>query len=291
MTSRRRSQRASRLGPNVAVAGRQARLGDLIGTIRPLTARSVLATALLGASEPRLQVGELIAAASLFGIGPGATRTCLSRMAANGELTSDNGSYALAGRLIERRHRIDEAARHAESASRRWDGTWEMAVVLLERRDAADRLELRKAAKALHLAEIREGVWIRPSNLDPRRLPISRAVLDRQCVHFHEARSNISVDGVRSLFSIDEWSRDAKRLILAMEDELDASRAASGDDTKAILTYEFMLSIAVVRHLQLDPLLPAAFLPQDWPASMLRSTYRGLDDAFQWRMKRALRHR
>ena len=44
---------------------------------------------------------------------------------------------------------------------------------LLHRRSAADRLELRKAALALHLAELREGVWIRPENLDPQRLSTS----------------------------------------------------------------------------------------------------------------------
>ncbi len=72
-----------------------------------------------------------------------------------------------------------------------WDGTWELAVVSLERRSAADRLALRKAATALHLAELREGVWIRPDNLDPDRLPTLRAVLDRQCVHFHGAATDI----------------------------------------------------------------------------------------------------
>jgi phenylacetic acid degradation operon negative regulatory protein len=262
----------------------------LIGSIRPLTARSVLATALLGANEPRLRVAELIAAASLFGIGPGATRTCLSRMAANGELTSDDGSYALSGHLVERRHRIDDAARHAESATRGWDGTWETTVVLLERRAAADRLELRKAAKALHLAEIREGVWTRPANLDRGRLPKSRAVLDAQCVHFWAAKSDIEVEDVRSLFAVDAWSRDAKRLIRAMEDELDVTRV-DDEEVKATLSYQFALSIAVVRHLQLDALLPAAFLREDWPAATLRATYRRFDDAFQRHMKRARRER
>jgi phenylacetic acid degradation operon negative regulatory protein len=205
-------------------------------------------------------------------------------MVANGELTSDNGSYSLSGHLAERRRGIDDVARRAESEARRWDGTWETTVVLLERRDAGDRLELRKAAKALRLAEIREGVWIRPANLDPKRMPQSRAVLDEQCVHFLGARSDIAPDTVRSLFAVEAWSRDAKRLIRAMEDEMDAARAGV-EDTKATLTYEFALSIAVVRHLQRDPLLPAALLPEKWPAAGLRGTYRRFDDAFQSRMR------
>ena len=263
------------------------RRSDLIGT-RPLTARSVLASALLGADEPVLPVAGLIAAASLFGISPGAARTCLWRMVSNGELTCDNGSYALAGHLLERRHRVDDAARPADLTAGGWDGTWEIAVVSLERRPAAERLELRKAATALHLAEIREGVWIRPDNLDPQRLPTSRAVLDAQCVHFHGADSDITVGAARSLFSLDMWSGDARRLTLAMDSELDA--APNDDDEIATLTYQFALAIAVVRHLQLDPLLPVPLLPDDWPAATLRSTYRRFDNAFKERMNHAFRN-
>jgi phenylacetic acid degradation operon negative regulatory protein len=170
-------------------AASRARVADLIGE-RPLSARSVLATALLGADQPHLTVGELVAMASLFGISDGAARTCLWRMVSNGELTSDDGTYALAGDLLERRQRVDEASRIDDDAAPPWDGTWELAVVSLDRRSAADRLALRKAATALHLAELREGVWIRPDNLDRDRLPTLRAVLDRQCVHFHNAATD-----------------------------------------------------------------------------------------------------
>src|SRR5260370_29331060 len=135
-------------------AASRARVADLIGD-RPLSARSVLASALLGADQPHLTVGELVAMASLFGISEGAARTCLWRMVSTGELTSDDGSYALAGRLSERRQRVDQASSIDDAAARPWDGTWELAIVSLERRPAADRLELRKAAAALHLAKLR----------------------------------------------------------------------------------------------------------------------------------------
>ena len=113
-----------------AVDERRARVDDLIGD-RALSARSVLATALLGADQPHLTVGELVEMASLFGISDGAARTCLWRMVSNGELTSDDGTYALAGRLLERRQRVDEAARSDDTSAPPWDGTWELAVVSL----------------------------------------------------------------------------------------------------------------------------------------------------------------
>src|SRR6478752_3182589 len=260
-----------------AVDERRARVADLIGD-RPLSARSVLASALLGADEPRLRVGELVGVASLFGISGGAARTCLWRMVSAGELTSDDGVYALAGRLLERRQRVDVASRIDDTALSPWDGTWELAIVSLERRSATGRLALRKAAIALHLAELREGIWIRPDNLDRDRLPTLRAVLDQQCAHFHGAETDIPADAVRSLFSLDDWAVNAHRLTLAMREELDVE-AVGADD----FTYQFALSVAVVRHLQLDPQLPAELTDKDWPGHALRGTYRRFNEAFKQR--------
>ncbi|OBF54819.1 transcriptional regulator [Mycobacterium sp. 852002-50816_SCH5313054-b] len=263
----------------------QSRVSDLVDS-RPLSARSVLASALLGSDRGRLTVAELVAVASLFGISAGAARTCLWRMVSNGELASDGGSYALAGRLSERRERVDEASRIDDAAARRWDGTWELAIVALERRSAADRLELRKAATALHLAELREGVWIRPDNLDPQRFPTLRAVVDQQCTHFHGAATDIGADKARSLFSLDEWAEDAELFVDAMDAALDTGKR---DDSTESFTYEFALSIAVVRHLQLDPLLPAELTGEHWPSHTLRGTYRRFDRALKHRMNGAFR--
>lgn len=261
----------------------RADIADLIGD-RTLSARSVLATALLGADEPHLTVGELVAIASLFRISDGAARTCLWRMVSAGELTADDGTYALAGGLLERRQRVDEAAHSDDTTARPWDGTWELAIVSLDRRSAADRLALRKAAAALHLAQLREGVWIRPDNLDPDRLPTLRAVLDQQCVHFHGAATDVPAELVRSLFNSDDWAVDAQRLTAAMRDEIDVE-AVDADD----FTYQFALSITVVRHLERDPLLPAELMPDEWPGPDLRVNYRRFDEVFKQRLNTAFR--
>jgi phenylacetic acid degradation operon negative regulatory protein len=285
--SRSRKRQSSNV--RASVEQRRAGVSDLIGD-RPLSARSVLASALLGANQPVLSVAELIVVASLFGITGGAARTCLWRMVANGELISDNGSYALAGHLLERRERVDAASRTDDTTVLDWDGTWELAVVSLGGRSAADRLELRQAATALHLAELREGIWIRPDNLSPTRLPTSRAVLDQQCVHFHRAATDIAPEVLKSLFSLDVWAHNATRLINAMDMELDVG-APTEEEKISRFTYEFALSVAVVRHLQLDPLLPDELLPTTWPANTLRSTYRRLDDTFKSRMTNAFRQK
>src|SRR4051812_48794461 len=139
---------------------------------RPLTARSVIASTLLGTAPPTLPGRLLVRAGALFGITEGTVRTALSRMVAAGELTADDGDYTLAGGLVARQQRQSESRR---ADVRTWDGTWTTAVVHSESRSSAERGELRTAATALRLAELREGVWLRPDNLDAARLPDASA--------------------------------------------------------------------------------------------------------------------
>jgi phenylacetic acid degradation operon negative regulatory protein len=45
----------------------------------------------------------------------------------------------------------------------------------------------------------------------------------------------------------------------------------------------------VVRHLQLDPLLPGEFIGTQWPGQDLRSAYRRFDEVFKRRLSSAFR--
>jgi phenylacetic acid degradation operon negative regulatory protein len=83
---------------------------DILEGERPLTARSVVASLLLGNRPPELPGAVLVRAGELFGIAEGTTRTALSRMVAAGELASREGHYALRGRLLDRQAR-QEASR------------------------------------------------------------------------------------------------------------------------------------------------------------------------------------
>src|SRR5688572_9091625 len=93
---------------------------------RPLSARSVLASVLLGTDPPRLPTPLLVRTGELFGIAEGTVRTALSRMAAAGEVTAEDGSYSLTGRLVARQRR-QAVSRRAEV--RDWPGTWELVTV------------------------------------------------------------------------------------------------------------------------------------------------------------------
>lgn len=244
---------------------------------RPLTARSVIASTLLGVNPPRLPTLALVRSGELFGLSEGATRTALSRMAASGDVAADGTGYRLAGGLLER-HVRQQSARDA--APRPWDGTWELAVVADGRRPAAERSRLREATRRLRLAEVREGCWARPDNLDPDRSPAERAVVDAQCLTLRGARPDDPTAFVTA-FDPDGWAATARSLLAAMADSQPALERRDPD----ALARTFELDAAVVRHLLADPALPRELEPPEWPATALRAAFARFDAGFKatWR--------
>lgn len=240
---------------------------------RPLTARSVIASTLLGVDPPRLPALALVRSGELFGLREGATRTALSRMAAAGEVVADDGHYALSGPLLDR-HARQQAARRLPVHSA-WDGTWELAVVTADRRPAAVRSALRDAARRLGLAEVREGVWARPANLDPARLPAERAVVDDQCARVVGARVEDPAPFLAA-FDLDAWDHDAEALI----SEMQADQAALDARDLGVIADTFVTAAAVLRHLVADPRLPDPLLPDDWPGHRLRAGFARFEEAF-----------
>jgi phenylacetic acid degradation operon negative regulatory protein len=247
-------------------------------TERPLTARSVLASILLGTRPPELSAQRLVRAGELFGLAEGTTRVALSRMVATGELTADDGRYRLAGPLLARQQSQERSRR---PVGRTWDGAWAMAV--LDRagaRSPAERIELRRALSAARLAEWREGVWVRPDNL---------AGIDRHpsCTWLTARLVEATEDAALAarLWDLDGWAVGAARLRSRMAVTID--QLESGD--AAALAPCFVTAAAVVRHLQADPLLPVEVLPSAWPGLGLRADYDDYEAAYQTLLRSVLR--
>jgi len=227
-----------------------------------LTARSVIASLLLGMRPPRLAGQRLVRAAARFGYSENATRVALSRMVAAGELEVTDGVYALAGPLLDR-HARQEAGRRA--VPRAWDRTWLLAVKAGPARDATQRATDRKTLTAARLAEWREGVWVRPDNLDGPRPAIEG------CTWVTGARPD-PVPSVGALWDLAGWAAGGEALLVAMAE----TGPAAPDPEPA-----FLVAAAVVRHLRDDPLLPSALLPDRWPGARLRVAYDAYEAAFQ----------
>lgn len=223
--------------------------------LRPLSARSVVLSLLLGLHPPELRVRDLVHTVEPFGVAGSALRAALSRMVAAGDLHRTDTVYRLSDRLLERQRRVD-AAVHPQT--RAWDGDWEMVVVTTTGRGSAERAELRTQLSGLRLAELREGVWLRPANLlRPRPSSLTEVA---QCFTARPEEPSLAL--ATALWAIDQWADLANTLLTHFNAvELPADR--------------FATAAAIVRHLLTDPVLPDELLPANWPAPALRAVYAG----------------
>lgn len=221
--------------------------------LRPLSARSVVLSLLLGAHPPELAVKDLVRAVAPFGVGGSTLRAALSRMVAAGDLVRADAVYRLSDRLLARQRRQDEAV---HPSTRAWDGDWEMVVITATGREPAERAGLRARLTALRLAELREGVWLRPANLS-RPLPADLEGLAQTCA----ARPDTPGPELAALlWPVDAWAATARALL---------ARIVGADDPAERLTS----CAAAVRHLLADPVLPPELLPAHWPGAELRAAY------------------
>lgn len=222
--------------------------------LRPLSARSVVLSLLLGTHPPELPVRDLLRAVEPLGVAGSTLRAALSRMVAAGDLRTTDAVYRLSDRLWERQRRQD-AAVHPET--RPWNGDWELTVVTATGRGPAERADLRGKLTTLRLAELREGVWLRPANL-LRPRPDELGAVAR---HFTTRPEEPSRQLASALWPLEAWAKTAEALLA----QLTATADRPAD--------RFTVLAAVVRHLLADPVLPPELLPADWPGPALRAEY------------------
>ncbi|MGN7155820.1 PaaX family transcriptional regulator C-terminal domain-containing protein [Dietzia cercidiphylli] len=217
-----------------------------------LPARSAVLSALLGAHPAESTAAGIVDVAVRLGFQESAVRVALTRMVASGDLERDRGVYRLSPRLISRQERQDAAI---SPSLKPWDRQWSMQVVTVPA-DAATRLATRSELTGLRYAELREGVWLRPANLDVVRSDALTARSEEfSCVPAGD------VDALTSrLFDPAGWARDGAALLAAAE---------HADE----MSTRFEVAAATVRHILHDPLLPAELLPADWPGERLRESY------------------
>jgi len=218
--------------------------------IQPLTARSVVLTVLLGYHPPALPMRALIRVGGLFGMPERTVRMAVRRAVADGDLAADDGVYRLRQRLVDRQARQDGVF---GPGTRTWRGTWEMAVVTAPPRPLAERIALRKTMVSLRLAELREGMWLRPANLVRER---PGPAVD-QCTFFEARPEGDPVALAQSLWDLEAWAGEARQLLEEISLVTD-------------LREGFVAVAEVYRHLLLDPLLPSELLPDGWPGAELR---------------------
>ena len=224
--------------------------GEAAGQV--LTARSVVLSVLLGAHPAWSTAAELLRLTSDFGIREPTLRVALTRMVGGGDLVRSEDGYRLSDRLLARQRRQDDAL---NPATRDWNGDWITVVITAVGTEARTRAALRTALMDHRFGELREGMWLRPDNLDGQ-LP---AIADGR-VRVLRTRDDNPEDLACQLWDLAAWSKTGHRLLREMTAATDVPD-------------QFTVAAAMVRHLLVDPVLPAGLLPADWPADGLRAVY------------------
>jgi phenylacetic acid degradation operon negative regulatory protein len=222
-------------------------------TLSRMTSRSVVLSVLLGAHPAWATASELIRLTADFDIREPTLRVALTRMVGAGDLVRSADGYRLSERLLARQRRQDDAL---DPRLRRWDGTWTTLVVTSVGTDARTRALLRATLHDKRFAELREGVWMRPDNLE---LDLSDALRSR--VRVLRARDDDPEGLTTRLWDLPTWVTTGRRLLDEMSRATDVPR-------------RFVAAAGIVRHLLTDPVLPEDLLPADWPGPELRAVYR-----------------
>jgi phenylacetic acid degradation operon negative regulatory protein len=218
-----------------------------------MTARSVVLSVLLGAHPASATAGELIRLTADFDIREPTVRVALTRMVSAGDLVRSEDGYRLSDRLMARQRRQDDAI---NPQPRPWDGTWNTVVITSVGTDARTRAALRTTLQDKRFGELREGVWMRPDNLD---LELTSDVLDR--VRVLRCRDDDPAELAATLWDLPGWADRGRQLL----DEMAIAADVPG---------RFVAAAAIVRHLLTDPVLPDDVLPKAWPGSALRNAYK-----------------
>jgi phenylacetic acid degradation operon negative regulatory protein len=217
-----------------------------------MTARSVVLSVLLGAHPASATSAELLILTAGFGIKETAMRVALTRLVAAGDLVRSAAGYGLSDRLLERQRRQDEAL---NPRLRQWDGDWLAVVITSIGCDARTRAALRSGLSERRFAELREGIWMRPDNID---VDLGEGLAAH--TRLLTARDEQPGELAGKLWDLAGWA--------AAGDELLTEMAAAPD-----VPDRFMVAAAMVRHLRRDPVLPAELLPPNWPGERIRSRY------------------
>lgn len=221
-------------------------------SLSKMTARSVVLSVMLGAHPAWATSAELLQLTSDFGIREQTLRVALTRMVAAGDLVRSDDGYRLSDRLLDRQRRQDDAL---YPRTRDWDGSWLTLVTTAVGMDARARAALRNTLQLRRFGELREGVWLRPDNLDDE-LPAEVA----ERVRVMRARDDDPAELTARLWDLPGWAATGHRLLDAMA----AARDIPG---------RFRAAAGIVRHLLTDPVLPTELLPARWPGAELRQAY------------------
>ena len=223
-----------------------------MATLSRMTARSVVLSVLLGAHPACATAAELVRLTADFDIREATLRVALTRMVGAGDLVRSDDGYRLSDRLLARQRRQDDAINPRLLP---WDGAWTTLVITSVGIDARIRASLRTTLQQNRFGELREGVWLRPDNVE---ITLPDGVSSR--VRVMRGYDEDPAELAGRLWDLPAWSSAGRQLLEDMSSATD-------------IPGRFVAAAAMVRHLLTDPVLPDELVPDGWPGAALRESY------------------
>ena len=226
----------------------------------PPPAPALVLAFLATARDDTASASQLVRMGAVFGVDARAMRVALGRLVRDGLLRqAGRGLYGVGGAGAAVQARVRDW-RRLEERVRPWSGGW--TLVLVDHLGRTDRKRLRRRERALRLgglAHAPEGFWVRPDNLQLTPADFLAQLvalgLDEGAALFSEARTLGEQDArLRALWSGDALSADYAAWTERLAES--AARLPALAPSEAARE-SFLLGQAVLRTINLDPLLPA----------------------------------
>ncbi|GAC1408702.1 MAG: phenylacetic acid degradation operon negative regulatory protein PaaX [Candidatus Velthaea sp.] len=227
-------------------------------------------------------IGSLTRLMAEFGISEPAVRQAVSRMSRQGWMSArkvgNRSYYAMTERGIERVDKVSPRIYSAPDAT--WDGRWRMVAYSVPEqiRDARDRF--RKDLTVVGFAPRGTSLWLSPRDvLDAaREAAAAHGVLDYVDFFVAESRGPRSDrDLIALCWDTARIAAAYREFIAAYEHRLIDLRTHELDDAAAFVEREWLVH-DYRKFIYVDPGLPLALLPADWPAAHASALFRGYYD-------------
>lgn len=234
-------------------------------------------------SDGSLWIGGLVRLMAAFGLSEAAVRQAVSRMSRQGWLTAKRrGSRAYYAVTERGRRRIEGLSPRIYGESGTWDGRWRMLTysVAESKRDGRDRL--RKDLAVLGWAPISASTWISPSDgfeqvRDAAESAGVLANIDLFLAEFAGPQSDGAL--LARCWDLARISAAYREFIARYAPLLERERARNELDDRDAFVERLWLLHDYRKFTYIDPGLPHALLPQDWPGTQAAALFRAYYDA------------
>lgn len=212
----------------------------------------------------QVPVAALVRLLGPLGVQAPAVRTAVSRMVRQGWLTAvrlpAGPGYALTPRAIRR---LDEAAEriYRTSLHRAWDGTWHLLVVTPPP-GRSDRERLHTQLQFLGYAPIGGSTWMSPRAAP--ELDTTLADATARAERFTSVHDGDSQALIARAWDLDGLARSYARFLdeaALLVADIDTSSDVGAFTARSHLLHKWR------KFLFVDPGLPPALLPPDWPGT------------------------